>query len=537
MAGRGCPLTQVGCAEVGAEPVVGWRSENAAPARWAWDDHAVTAAPDSPRTPGRIASDVEGALAELDAIGSAELIHAGECTPSELVAAAIARIESANPRLNAVAHDRFEQALAEANAVDTSTPFAGVPFLYKDIGAFEAGERVTLGMRLLRDRDMLAPFGSNYADRIRAAGFIPLGRTNTPELGLCATTEPQAFGATRNPWDLRRTAGGSSGGAAAAVAGGLVPVAHGNDGGGSIRIPAAACGIVGLKPSRGRISWGPVLWEADAGLAVEGVLTRTVRDSAALLDVLAGTLPGDPYAAPAHDGPWQKEVGADPGRLRIGILDNGPADAWPTHPACADAVRRCAATLEELGHAIEDSAPQPISDGLFAGGWLDWWAVTAAAATIAAVEAVVDAPIGEDDIEPMTWALTERGRAISAVEFVQVRDELGALARIAGAWWGEEFDLLLTPTIQAPAPVLGELMKGDPASLLERQLRWFPLTPFANISGQPAISVPVGGSTDALPVGVQLIAGLGREDVLLRIAAQLEQAMPWRGVAPTFARD
>jgi amidase len=504
---------------------------------WTWDDHAVTAARDSPPTPDRIARDAEGTLAELDAIGSAELVHTRKCTPRELVAAAIARIEKANPRLNAVVHDRFEQALAEADAVDPSAPFAGVPFLYKDIGGFEAGERATLGMRLLRDRDMLAPFGSNYADQIRAAGFIPLGRTNTPELGLCATTEPQAFGATRNPWDLSRTPGGSSGGAAAAVAGGLVPVAHGNDGGGSIRIPAAACGLVGLKPSRGRISWGPVIGEADAGLAVEGVLTRTVRDSAALLDVLAGTFPGEPYAAPAAGRAWREEVGADPGRLRIGILEQPPAEARPADPACAEAVRRCAATLEELGHAVEDSAPPSIGDWSFAAGWVDWWAVTAAAATIAAIEVVVGARIGADDVEPMTWALTERGRATSAVEFVQRRDELGALARIAGAWWGERFDLLLTPTVQAPAPALGELMEGDPATLLERQLRWFPLTPFANVSGQPAISVPVDSGAGTLPVGVQLIAGLGREDVLIRIAAQLEQAMPWRGVAPAFAHD
>ncbi len=494
----------------------------------------MTAAPESPRNPNWTARDADDTLTELDAIGSADLVHAGGCTPRELVAAAIGRIEAANPRLNAVVHDRFEQALAEAEAVDMSAPFPGVPFLYKDIGAFEAGERVTLGMRLLRDREMLGPFGSNYADRIRAAGFIPLGRTNTPELGLCATTEPQAFGATHNPWDPSRTPGGSSGGSAAAVAGGLVPVAHGNDGGGSIRIPAAACGLVGLKPSRGRISWGPVLWEADAGLAVEGVLSRTVRDSAALLDVLAGTFPGDPYAAPAPGRAWREEVGADPGQLRIGVLEQGPPDARPTDPACAEAVRRCAATLEGFGHAIEDSAPQAISDGSFAAGWLDWWAVTAAAATIATIEAVVGSPIREGDVEPMTWALAERGRAVSAVEFVQRREELGALTRFAAAWWGEGFDLLLTPTVQAPAPALGELMEGDPVTLLQRQLQWFPLTPFANVSGQPAISVPVDSGTDALPVGVQLIAGFGREDVLIRVAAQLERAMPWRGVAPAF---
>jgi amidase len=219
------------------------------------------------------------------------------------------------------------------------------------------------------------------------------------------------------------------------------------------------------------------------------------------------------------------------------MLARGPADAWPTDAACEEAVRRCATTLEELGHSIEDSAPQPIADGSFAAGWHDWWAVTAAAATIAAIEAVIGSPIGEGDVEPMTWALAERGRTTSAVEFVQLRDELGALSRFAGSWWGDGFDLLLTPTVQAPAPALGELMEGHPATLLERQLRWTPLTPFANVSGQPAISLPVDSGTDAAPVGVQLIAALGGEDVLIRVAAQLEKAMPWRGVAPAFALE
>jgi amidase len=388
---------------------------------------------------------------------------------------------------------------------------------------------------LLRERGFVAPFGSHYADRIRAAGFIPLGRTNTPELGLCATTEPEAYGPTRNPWDIEHTPGGSSGGSAAAVASGLVPAAHGNDAAGSIRIPAAACGLVGLKPSRGRVSWGPALWEPDVGLAVEGALTRTVRDAAALLDVMAGTFPGDPYAALAPARPWREEVGADPGRLRVGVLEQAPASALPIDPACAQALQRVATALTELGHAVEPSAPQPLTDGSWVAGFAAWWAVVAAA-TVATVETILGISIGPDDVEPVTWALAERGRAASAPDFVTTRDQLGTLARIAALWWGQGFDLLLTPTLQSPAPPLGELMSGDPATVFERQLRWIPFTPFANISGQPAIALPVQtASPNALPVSVQLIADLGREDLLIRVAAQLEEALPWRLVAPVHS--
>lgn len=472
-------------------------------------------------------------LEELDAVACAELVHLHECSPRELVEAAIERVEAANPQLNAVVHTRFERALAEADSVDASAPFAGVPFLFKDIGAMEAGEAWTCGMRLLRDRRFVAPFGSHYADRIRQAGFIPLGRTNTPELGLCATTEPEAHGPTSNPWDLGRTPGGSSGGSAAAVAAGLVPVAHANDAGGSIRIPAAACGLVGLKPSRGRISWGPVLWEPDVGLAVEGVVSRTVRDTAALLDVVAGTLPGDPYGAPGPARRWAEEVGASPGRLRIGLLPDAPEGALPTDPACAGAIQRTAAALEDLGHIVEPSAPEALGSGAVAGGFSQWWAVSAAA-TVATLEAVLETSVASEDVEPLTWALVERGRRVRAVDFVSVREEMGFVARAAGLWWAEGFDLLLAPTVQSPPPPLGELMAGDPETLLDRQLRWWPLTPFANLSGQPAISLPVGlDPEDSLPLSVQLIAAMGREDLLIQVAAQLEEAFPHPVPPPT----
>lgn len=474
---------------------------------------------------------MSGSLASLDATACAELVHTRECTPVELVSAAIARVEAANPRLNAVVHTRFERAIDEAAAVDPATPFAGVPFLYKDIGAPVEGEPFTCGMRLLRDRHFVAPFGSHYADRIRAAGFIPLGRTNSPELGLSGTTEPVSYGATANPWDVGRTPGGSSGGSAAAVAAGLVPAAHANDAAGSIRIPAAACGLVGLKPSRGRISWGPILWEPDIGLAVEGVVTRTVRDTAALLDVLCGTFPGDPYAAPAPDRAWRTEAGPHPDRLRIGVLEDSPAGAWPTDRRCALAVAAVARTLEARGHRVGQATLGPLEEGVVSAGFADWWAA-AAAGTLATVETVLGATVGAAEVEPFTWSLVEQGRGMSAAHLVTTRERIGTIARAAARAWSEQFDLVVSPTLQSPAPPLGDLMRGDTGGVLERQLRWFPLTAFANVSGIPAISVPAGGDRDGAPVGVQLMAGLGREDLLIRVAAELERALPWPAVAP-----
>jgi amidase len=248
--------------------------------------------------------------------------------------------------------------------------------------------------------------------------------------------------------------------------------------------------------------------------------------------VLAGTLPGDPYGAPGPARPWADEVGRDPGRLRIGVLADAPEGALPTDAACAGAVQRTATALEGLGHLLEPSAPEALIGGAVASCFSRWWAVSTAA-TVAAFEAALETPIGRDDLEPLTWALVERGRAARAVDFVRLRDEVGFIARAAGLWWAQGFDLLLTPTLQGPPPPLGELMNGEPETLLERQLRWCPLTPFANMSGQPAISLPVGPKEAGnLPVGLQLIAELGREDLLIQVAAQLEDALPRRLFPP-----
>src|SRR5437762_9238838 len=292
-------------------------------------------------------------LAFLDAVAQADLVRRGEITPSALVDAAIARIERVNPKLNAVIIPLFEKARAQAAAPDLPRgPFRGVPFLLKDLLAYSAGDPHHMGTRRLKQAGFVAPHDSNTAARLRAAGFQFLGKTNTPEIGTRATTEPDAYGPTRNPWDPSRSTGGSSGGSAASVAAGIVTIAHANDGGGSIRIPASECGLVGLKPSRGRVSLGPDFGDVWHGLAIEGVVSRSVRDTASVLDVIAGTMPGDPYAAPPQRRPFAQEVAANPGRLRIGIMKQSPAGGAPLHADCSAAVADVAQLLESRGHTV-----------------------------------------------------------------------------------------------------------------------------------------------------------------------------------------
>src|SRR2546427_2545055 len=302
-------------------------------------------------------------LAVLDATAQAELVRQRKVSPRELVDAAVARIERLNPKLNAVVTQRFEKARAEAAAPDLPAgPFRGVPFLLKDLICHSAGDPYHAGMRLLRELGWIERYDTHLAARFRAAGFVFLGRTNVPELGPAPTTEPVAYGPTRNPWDTSRSPGGSSGGSAAAVAAGLVPVAHANDGGGSIRIPSSECGLVGLKPSRGRTSLGPDAGEGWGGLSVEHVVARSVRDTAAVLDAVAGYLPGDPYTAPPPARPFRDEAGGPPGRLRVGLLVKAPAGQAEVHPECATAARETARLLESLGHRVEGSFPVPLAE-------------------------------------------------------------------------------------------------------------------------------------------------------------------------------
>ncbi|HEY8495294.1 MAG TPA: amidase [Myxococcota bacterium] len=472
-------------------------------------------------------------MVELDATGLAELVRKREVSPLELVDAAIARIERLNPQLNAVIHPAFERARERARALASAPdlaerPFAGVPFLMKDLGGQEAGAPYHMGMKCLKEAGWTEREDSYFARRVARAGLVSLGRTNTPELGIMPTTEPWAYGATRNPWNLAYSPGGSSGGASAAVASGMVPMAHASDGGGSIRIPAAHTGLVGLKPTRGRSSFGPGAGERWAGFSCELVVSRTVRDTARFLDVVCGYEPGDPYTAPPPARPYTQEVGADPGRLRIGLLAGSPREGVAVDPACAEAARIAARALEDLGHHVEEAAPEAYADPAVGRGY-----VTVVCCNVArALEAVgekLGRALAPDDVEPTTWAVAEIGRATSVTAYLAQVEFVHGFGRRMAAWWASGFDLLLTPTTAETPPRLGEFHQ-PPDQPLRAFLRGAPFGAFTfpiNLTGQPAISLPVHASAEGLPLGAMLVAASGREDVLLRVAAQLEQVFRW----------
>ncbi len=357
-------------------------------------------------------------------------------------------------------------------------------------------------------------------------GFIAIGRTNTPEWGSTITTEPLAHGPSRNPWDLDHSTGGSSGGSAAAVAAEIVPVGHASDGGGSIRIPASECALVGLKPSRGRVSNAPTIGESWAGWATNGAVTRTVRDAAAVLDVLAGYEVGDPYVAPALPGPLSTEVGADPGRLRIGFTAS--ADGADVHPECVAAVEATAKLLAGLGHDVEGSAPSVLSDA----GMSERFVNVIGAHTLVDIrelEAILGRPVTSDDLEPDNLFYGKLGRKLSAADYLETVAGQYHWTRELLSWWhpldgSRGFDVLVTPVLAGPPPRIGELVGKQGVAKVRALLRF---TAQFNVSGQPAVSLPLHWTVDGLPVGVQLVAAYGREDVLVRVAAQLEQAQPW----------
>ena len=467
-------------------------------------------------------------LAILDATAQADLVRRGTLRPIELVDAAITRIERLNPQLNAVITPLFDKARAAARSVQLPAgPFHGVPTLLKDLGAHSAGDPFHAGMRLLRDLHWTEPEDTHLAAKLRAAGFVFLGKTNTPELGLLPTTEPDAYGATRNPWDTGRSSGGSSGGAAAAVAAGMVPAAHATDGGGSIRIPASHCGLVGLKPSRGRISLGPDVGERWGGFSVENSVTRSVRDTAAILDVLAGPMPGDPYSAPPPARPFLAEVGTAPGRLRIGMMTRA-ASGIPVHPECETAAVRTGHLLESLGHTVEYSHPEALEDPQLSQAIATVISCSAARA-LTMWGGKLGRLIGPDDVERGTWALAEMGRSFSVIEYLGAVDAVHALTRRIARWWVDGFDLLLTPTAAEPPAPLGSFTTTveNPFAALLRAAPFSIFTAPFNVTGQPAISLPLHWSAQRLPIGSQLVAAYGREDLLLGVAAQLEAAQPW----------
>jgi amidase len=459
----------------------------------------------------------------LDATAQADLVRRGEVSPRELVEAAIARIEAVNPKLNAVIRTRFDAARRDAQGDLPDGPFRGVPILFKDLGCMVAGEPTAFGLGPMRDVPI--PVTSYLAEQFRAAGFIPLGRTNVPELGTTVTTEPRSFPPARNPWNPDHSTGGSSGGSAAAVASGMVAVAHANDGGGSIRIPASECGLVGLKPTRARVSQGPLIGETWAGGVIDGALARTVRDAAGVLDVISNPMPGEPYYPPPLPRPLVQEVGADPGRLRIGVVSQPGMEGFLDDPECRAAVASTARLLESLGHHLDQSAPA----AMFEQGFPDHFNVIIAAETeetFRAFEGLLGRPIGEDEIEPRNAAYRRAGRELGAVAYLESRAWFGMWARRMADWW-HGHDLLVTPTLGAPPPELGWFTAAGPEEEGTRIAAFIPYTAQFNMTGQPAISLPLHWTPGGLPVGVQLVAAYGREDILVRIASQLEQAAPW----------
>lgn len=459
--------------------------------------------------------------ATFDAVGLAELIRCGAVSRAEVVDAARHALRDAHERLNALTGPPFDQPLEYA----AGGPFAGVPFVIKDSGPFARGVPFTLGSRAVRGAVALADH--DLMVRFRAAGLVTLGQSTAPELGLSFATESARYGVTRNPWASERGAGGSSGGAAALVAAGAVPVAHGNDGAGSIRVPASCCGVIGLKPSRGRTPSGPYAGETGFGMVVEFALTRTVRDTAHLLDAVSAPNVGDKYTAPPPLRPYAAEVGADPGRLRIALTTR----SWlgtPVDPRVAAVAETTGKVLEQLGHTVTEAAP-PIDPELLAGALL--------AETYATGAAVLAAPRPPDRglLEAVSWQVLRETEAATALDLMAAIDAQHRLTRPLGAFLAR-YDLLLTPTLaQLPAPH-GTLDYDNPEhtvrAWLLRLLEYGPFTPPFNVSGQPAISLPVGRTGDGVPIGVQLVAAYGREDLLLRVAAQLEETVPWRDRRP-----
>jgi amidase len=476
-------------------------------------------------------------LASLDATAQAELVRSGQLSALELVEAAIARLERHNGALNAVIHPCLERARDRARSLSRGglSPFAGVPMVMKDIGGAEAGEPYHAGLKLLKNAGYRETFDSYFTQKLRAAGFISIGRTNLPELAILPTSEPESHGPTKNPYDVRYSAGGSSGGSAAAVAAGIVPVAHASDGGGSIRGPASICGLVGLKPTRARSSFGPASGERWSGLSSEFMITRSVRDCAALLDIVSGPMPGDPYCAPPPARPYVQELGAPTGALRIGVMRVAPRGA-PLHEQCLTAVDAMSATLKGLGHHVELSHP-PALDEPEVG--LHWFSIVACnvARTLAAYAQKLGRDVTPDDVEPLTWALAETGRTVSAPQWLATIEYMhGYGRRLRSFWDADGYDVLLSAVQAQTPPELGYI-SSTPEEPLRAILRAPPYGTFTlpfNMSGQPALALPTHHTPEGLPIGTQLAAGYGREDVLIRLASQIEAARPWQQHRPAI---
>ncbi len=468
----------------------------------------------------------------LDATAQAELVRNGDASPRELLDAAIDRIEAIDPQLNAVNIRWFEHAREVADGALPDGPFQGVPFLLKDLWAHFEGQTLSNGNQALKDAAPISPTDTTLVSRFKAAGLVTAGRTASPEFGSLPATEPTAWGATHNPWNIEHSPGGSSGGSAAAVASGMVPIAHASDGGGSIRIPASCCGLVGLKPSQGRITLGP--FRDESNLGVELCVSRSLRDTAAMLDAVRGPGVGDTVIAPKPERPYVDELGAPTGTLRIGLLDHHPFGP-EVHPECATAARNTAALLESLGHHVEHAFPSAMANPEFGRRFGALWS-TNMATSIARIAAQLGRDLTDDEVQLHNRAQAQFARSVTGVDYALALAANVEFRRAVQQWWADGWDLLVTPTLAEPPARIGEF-DDDPDSPMAPMIRsaqYVAFTPAFNASGQPAISLPMHWTPEGLPVGVQLVAAYGREDVLFRVSAQLEDAQPWAHRHPSI---
>ena len=466
-----------------------------------------------------------------DALGLAELVRNGEVTAAELLDAAIARAEMRNPTVNAIVDKLYDHGRDAVAAGLPDGPFTGVPYLLKDIGGVLGGHVQTRGSRFFDD--LVPPEDSVIVKRGKRAGLVIFGKTNTPELGLSLTCEPQLFGPSRNPWDLERTPGGSSGGSSAAVAAYIVPMASGGDGFGSIRAPASCCGLVGLKPTRARNTQDPYSGEGNAGQTTEHALTRSVRDSAALLDATAGPGSGDPYVAPPPARLFLDEVGADPGRLCIAMTSRAPNGA-PVESEVLDVFENAAQLLRDLGHDVEEADPDIDRESVIP----TFRTISAANVAAALRSHPAGKKAGPGNVERVTAAAAKLGEEMSGADYVQATQAAHRLGRRMAAFH-QSYDVLLTPALGTLPPRLGwiDMMLEDADEYWNRVFSFSPFTVWFNLTGQPGITLPMGISETGLPISVQLVAPYGDEATLVRLAAQLETARPWTDRRPQIVGD
>jgi amidase len=459
-----------------------------------------------------------------DGLGIAQLIRGREVTAREVLEAAIGAAETVNPHVNALSQKLYDLGLATISQVDSSAPFAGVPFLLKDVSAMLKGARTTQGSRFFADAPP-ATADTTLVERFKQAGVIIFGKTTTPELGLAPSTETSLTGATRNPWNLSLTAGGSSGGAAAAVATGIAPLAHGSDGGGSIRIPASCCGLFGLKPTRARTPSGPLVGEGWGGLSVHHVLSRSVRDSAAMLDAIGGPADGDPYQVQRPERPYLEEASTPPGRLKI-ALQKRPLSGAVVAPECENALEDAGRLMESLGHRVEEA--QPLGDWDELGHAL--WVLVASNVSLSLKRRAseVGRPLSGDDVDPVTWSAVEFSSTLDVEAYPTALASLHRQGRRM-ATFHKVYDLVLSPTLAKPPVPLGVLRTDsrDLEAYRRDLVAFMPFTQLFNMTGQPSMTVPLYWSAANVPIGVMFSAPFGGEATLFRMAGQLEAARPW----------